>query len=146
MNTKPKIHLAIACVICLTAGILAGYLPGYYSDTQNQGDAFTQVSTIDAIVNGLLAGSIKEKNIFHAVKLEGTFDYVKARSVTGQQKPYPPLVEVTANQPIFEFKDVKGTIVGFYSPDYVEGSKINVPGYHLHFRSGKMTGGTGLCL
>ena len=78
-----------------------------------------------------LEGSINEKNIFHAVKIEGSFSYVKTRSVPGQEKPYPPLVEVTANQPIFEFHDIEGTIVGFCSPEYVEG--LNVPGYHLHF-------------
>ena len=78
-----------------------------------------------------LSDAIQEKNIFHAVKMEGTFRYVKTRSVPGQEKPYPPLIEVTANQPIFEFHDIEGTIVGFYCPDYVEG--LNVPGYHLHF-------------
>jgi len=83
--------------------------------------------------------SKEEQNIFHAVKRDGTFDYVKTRSVPGQQKPYPPLVEVTANQPIFEFEYRKGTIVGFYSPDYVEG--LNVPGYHLHFITEDRTAG-----
>jgi acetolactate decarboxylase len=83
--------------------------------------------------------SIAEDNIFHAVMLEGTFSYVKTRSVPGQQKPYPPLVEVTAHQPTFEFQNVRGTIVGFYSPAYVEG--LNVPGYHLHFVTEDRTGG-----
>ena len=78
-----------------------------------------------------LSDAIQEKSIFHAVKIEGTFRYVKTRSVPGQEKPYPPLIEVTANQPTFEFHDIEGTIVGFYCPDYVEG--LNVPGYHLHF-------------
>ena len=212
MKSKTEISLVIACVICLAVGILAGYLPGYYSNIQNQGDILTQVSTIDAILGGLydgvvtygelkqygdfgigtfegldgemvaldgnfyqikddgvaykvndamttpfacviffdadreipvwdgmnytqfrdyLEGSIQEKNIFHAIEMEGTFSYVKTRSVPGQEKPYPPLIEVTANQPTFEFHDIEGTIVGFYCPDYVEG--LNVPGYHLHF-------------
>jgi acetolactate decarboxylase len=51
--------------------------------------------------------------------------------VPGQQKPYPPLAEVTKNQPTFEFHDVEGTLVGFWCPSYVDG--INVPGYHVHF-------------
>jgi acetolactate decarboxylase len=86
-----------------------------------------------------LEGAIKEQNIFHAVKMEGTFSYVKTRSVPGQEKPYPPLVEVTANQPTFEFHDIEGTIAGFYCPDYVEG--LNVPGYHLHFITEDRTAG-----
>ena len=71
------------------------------------------------------------KNIFYAIKIEGTFKYVKTRSVPGQNKPYPLLVEVVKTQSIFEFHNVKGTIVGFWCPSYVEG--VNVPGYHLHF-------------
>ncbi len=71
------------------------------------------------------------KNIFYAFRIEGTFQYVKARSVPGQNRPYPPLVEIVKDQPIFEFHDVKGTIVGSWFPDYMKG--INVPGYHFHF-------------
>ena len=73
------------------------------------------------------------KNIFYALRIEGSFDYVKTRSVPRQNKPYPPLVEVVKNQPTFEFHNLKGTIVGFRCPGYVKG--INVPGYHLHFIS-----------
>ena len=71
------------------------------------------------------------KNIFYAIKIEGVFKYVKTRSVPGQNKPYPLLVEVVKTQSIFEFHNIKGTIVGFWCPCYVEG--VNVPGYHLHF-------------
>ncbi len=74
---------------------------------------------------------ISNKNIFYAIKVTGDFKYVKTRSVPGQQKPYPPLAEVTKNQPTFEFNNVKGTLVGFWCPSYVDG--INVPGYHVHF-------------
>ncbi len=74
---------------------------------------------------------LPSKNIFYAVKIEGGFSYIKARSVPVQHKPYPPLVEAVKKQAIFEFHDIEGTIMGFRSPDYVEG--INVPGYHLHF-------------
>jgi len=84
-----------------------------------------------AQLQAFLDGLLPTENIFYAVRVEGTFSYMKTRSVPGQQKPYPPLVEVTAQQPIFEFDDVAGTIVGFRSPPYVTG--INVPGYHLHF-------------
>lgn len=71
------------------------------------------------------------KNIFYAIKIEGDFKYIKTRSVPRQNKPYPPLVEVVKNQTIFEFRNVKGAIVGFRCPAYVAG--INIPGYHLHF-------------
>jgi len=71
------------------------------------------------------------ENIFYAIKIEGTFDYIKARSVPRQYKPYSNLTIVVQNQSVFEFNEVKGTIVGFRTPQYVSG--INVPGYHFHF-------------
>ena len=76
---------------------------------------------------------IVSPNLFYAVKLHGTFNRVKTRSVPAQQKPYRPLVEVTANQPEFEAQPVTGTLSGFYCPPFVTG--INVSGYHLHFLS-----------
>jgi len=82
-------------------------------------------------VEGLLDSIFPTENIFYAIKMEGMFSYIKARSVPRQNKPYPPLVEAAKHQKIFEFYDVKGIIVGFRIPQYMKG--INVPGYHLHF-------------
>ncbi len=78
-------------------------------------------------------------NIFYGIKITGTFRKVKTRSVPKQQKPYPALKEVAKNQPVFEFENVKGTMIGFRCPPYVKG--INVPGYHLHFLTKDQKGG-----
>jgi acetolactate decarboxylase len=79
-----------------------------------------------------LNGLISDTDIFYAVKIKGTFKYIKTRSVPRQKEPYPPLSEAVKDQTIFEFHNIKGTIVGFRCPDFVKGG-INVPGYHLHF-------------
>src|SRR5207253_3712568 len=39
----------------------------------------------------------------------------------------------------FEFRDVEGTLVGFWTPEYAKA--LNVPGYHLHFVSADRTRG-----
>jgi acetolactate decarboxylase len=70
-------------------------------------------------------------NIFYAIKISGTFDHIKVRSIPKQQKPYQPLVEVVKAQSVYEFNQVEGTLVGFKCPVYMNG--INVPGYHFHF-------------
>jgi len=74
------------------------------------------------------------KNLFYVFRIKGRFANMKTRSVPRQKKPFPPLVEVVKNQPVFMMKNVSGTIVGFRCPAYVKG--INVTGYHLHFISG----------
>jgi acetolactate decarboxylase len=66
-----------------------------------------------------------------AVRIDGEFELVRARSVPRQHKPYRPLAEVISEQHRFDFEDAEGTAMGFRFPDYSEG--IEVGGYHLHF-------------
>lgn len=69
----------------------------------------------------------------YAIRVTGTFRRVKVRSVPAQTKPYPRLAEVVKQQPVFDYEDVAGTLVGFCLPPSLEG--VNVPGYHLHLIS-----------
>ena len=100
-----------------------------YFDTDHQeklpaGMTFAQFQTyLDTI--------IPTQNIFYAVKITGTFSYMKTRSVPAQQKPYPPLADVTKNEPVFEFSDTSGIVEGFRTPPFA--AALNVSGYHLHF-------------
>jgi len=66
-----------------------------------------------------------------AIRVDGPFALVRARSVPAQSPPYRPLTEVVAEQHVFELADVEGTMLGFRFPAYAEG--IEVAGYHLHF-------------
>jgi acetolactate decarboxylase len=66
-----------------------------------------------------------------ALRIDGRFELVRARSVPRQTPPYRPLTEVVAEQHVLELADVVGTMLGFRFPDYAEG--IEVSGYHLHF-------------
>ena len=74
-----------------------------------------------------------------AIRIDGHFSRVHARSVPKQSKPYPPLVEVTAGQVEWEFEGVEGTVVGFRFPEAVSG--VEVVGHHLHFISADRTRG-----
>jgi acetolactate decarboxylase len=68
-----------------------------------------------------------------AVRMDGRFELVRARSVPRQEPPYRPLTEVVEEQHVFELGRVDGTMLGFRFPDYAEG--IEVSGWHLHFIS-----------
>jgi len=82
---------------------------------------------------------VSSNNLFCAVRVDGTFTSVHTRSIPRQSKPYPPLVEITENQPEFDFENVEGTIIGFRFPDFAGG--MNMPGYHLHFLTRDTRGG-----
>jgi acetolactate decarboxylase len=77
-------------------------------------------------------------NFFFALRVDGTFDYVHTRAMR-RTKEGVPLVQAAAIQPEFEFENVSGTLVGFWTPEYAK--SFNVPGYHLHFISADRTRG-----
>ena len=71
-------------------------------------------------------------NFFFALRVDGHFDYVHTRAMCRTAEGVG-LVKAAAVQPEFEFHDVSGTLVGFWTPEYAK--TLNVPGYHLHFLS-----------
>jgi acetolactate decarboxylase len=71
-------------------------------------------------------------NFFFALRAEGQFNYVRTRAMCRTEEGVP-LIQAAAVQPEFEFHDVMGTLVGFWTPEYAK--TLNVPGYHLHFLS-----------
>lgn len=77
-------------------------------------------------------------NVFFALRVEGTFDSIRTRAMRRTREGVP-LVEAAAVQPEFEFHDIPGTLVGFWTPEYAK--TFNVPGYHLHFISDDRTRG-----
>jgi acetolactate decarboxylase len=93
---------------------------------------FTEFSTT-------AASQLPSRNLFYAVRITGGIPYIKARSIPRQEKPYPRLVDAAAGQSVFEFRNMTGTIVGFYTPEIVDG--LNVPGFHLHAISADRTYG-----
>jgi len=82
---------------------------------------------------------LPSKNHLYAIQIRGEFPYVMTRSIPRQETPNARLVDAAANQSIFEFRQTRGTIVGFWTPDLVRG--LNVPGFHLHFLTEDRTGG-----
>jgi acetolactate decarboxylase len=70
-------------------------------------------------------------NLPYAIRIEGLFPHVKARSIPRQQKPYPPLAQAAEKQVVFDLANVKGVIVAFRYPAYLAG--LNPLGYHCHF-------------
>jgi acetolactate decarboxylase len=105
---------------------------------------FAAVTWFESTAGHEITESLSHENLLHeldaaigagqascALRVDGEFQIVRARSVPRQTPPYRPLTEVAAEQHVFDLRDVSGTLVGFRFPDYAEG--IEVGGYHLHF-------------
>lgn len=74
------------------------------------------------------------ENSFYMIKLHTTFPSILFRSEYGSSEPYPTLVgALKEKQTEFTHKDITGTIVGLYCPNYMGG--LNSTGWHFHFIS-----------
>ena len=68
-------------------------------------------------------------NSMHIVKIDGEFGKVDARSEAPYRSHHVTLKEVLSmNQEAFIFENIRGSLVGVYFPDYMDG--INMPGRH----------------
>ncbi|MGY8872316.1 MAG: acetolactate decarboxylase [Pseudomonadales bacterium] len=92
-------------------------------------------SSLDTLKKTLLEKLKKShKNRFAAIKIEGDFSYVKVGGATAQPREARiPIANLMPNRPIYESNNIKGTIVGFYTPSYLD--KIDINGFHFHFIS-----------
>jgi len=73
-------------------------------------------------------------NSMHVVRIDGEFEKVDARSEEPYRSHHITLKEVLdKNQTSFVFENIRGSLVGVYYPDHMDG--INMPGWHLHFLS-----------
>jgi len=58
-------------------------------------------------------------NNFYALKIQGVFPRVKIRVLREQKPPFNTLEEAKKDQNEFTLYDVKGTVVGFFTPRYL---------------------------
>lgn len=76
-------------------------------------------------------------NLFFAVRIDGRFSRVHTRAVC--KKAGVNLIDAAASQAEFDFYDIAGTIVGFWTPAYAK--TVNIAGWHLHFLTEDRSGG-----
>jgi alpha-acetolactate decarboxylase len=79
------------------------------------------------------------RNLFLAVRIDGVFDALNARTVRGQAYPGQKLAELGQGQLVREYANVRGTLIGFRSPGFSQG--VSVAGEHIHFISEDRTCG-----
>jgi acetolactate decarboxylase len=77
-------------------------------------------------------------NLFYAFRVDGLFKSIHTRAMRRTQGGVS-LTAAASVQPEFHFTDIKGTLVGFWSPPYA--SAVDIPGYHFHFISADRTKG-----
>jgi acetolactate decarboxylase len=77
-------------------------------------------------------------NLFYALRIDGHFTHIRTRAMQATLDGLP-LAKAAAIQPEFDFKEIDGTLVGIWAPQF--SSAINIAGYHFHFLSEDHTKG-----
>lgn len=92
----------------------------------------SSMSELKSILNSIVRKH--GRNQFYMVKVTGLMPSILVRSELAQKEPYKPLSDaLKTDQREFTYKDIRGTVVALYCPDYMDG--LNTPGWHLHFIS-----------
>jgi acetolactate decarboxylase len=99
--------------------------------SSNSRNPHQRIPTFDDLVR--VCDQLRDSNnVFYAFRATGTFQAVKTRVM----KPVPEgtLLKTAASvQQEFHFEDLRGTLVGLWSPAFA--ASFSVPGYHFHFLS-----------
>lgn len=87
-----------------------------------------------------LSAQMASKNSFYAYKITGTFKHLKMASAEKVKNDNVPLMEYLKTRVMYNKENIKGTLVGLYTPEYL--GNISIPGMHFHFvSSDKKLGG-----
>ncbi|ATG97753.1 acetolactate decarboxylase [Mesoplasma lactucae] len=71
------------------------------------------------------------KQYMYAIRITGEWSEITSRTVSTIPKPYPTIKEINNIQRVRTFDNIKGNIVGFYTPPYL--NTVSVDGFHQHF-------------
>ena len=90
-------------------------------------------------LHDIIDRQIPSDNLFCALRINGHFRHAHTRTVPRQTPPYRAMTDVLDDQPVFRFNQREGVLVGFRTPQHMQG--INVAGYHEHFITDDRQGG-----
>ena len=97
-------------------------------------DRISEFADVDSLADleGRLNAHRMSDNAMVSFRMTGRFTSVRLRTACKTPSGVS-LADATAHQANFDFEDITGSLVGFWSPDYIK--SISIPGYHLHFIS-----------
>lgn len=90
-----------------------------------------QLKDKDDVDNALNSFNDHAANLFMTYRINGHFQYLKCRTVRGQEYKGQSLSELGKKQSVETYENVQGTIIGFRTPKNWQG--FGVAGEHLHF-------------
>lgn len=94
-----------------------------------------EITNINSFVelNTALKAHATSKNSFYAYRIKGEFPYLKMASAHKVENEDVSLFEYLDTRVMYTRENIKGTLVGLYTPEYL--ANIVIPGLHFHFLS-----------
>jgi acetolactate decarboxylase len=127
------------CVVSPQTGVPFAAVARLYGEQRFAMNGMTSIESVRAELTERIEGQFG-LNSMHVVRIDGEFEKVDARSESPYRSHHVTLKEILGkNQRAFVFENIRGSLVGVYFPDYMDG--INMPGWHLHFLSEDRTRG-----
>ena len=87
-----------------------------------------------------LDSTLTNVNGLYAIHVSGKFSYIKTRAFPPvKAHEHTPLASMLPLQHFFEFSNVKGDLIGYRLPSFMDNT--NISGYHFHFLSANKNAG-----
>lgn len=99
----------------------------------------TEPLSMDALAARLDTLLDKRGEMMYGLRIEGRFRSIVTRAPVRQKPPYKGLKDLIADQPEVTKEGIDGVLLGFFTPEYMDG--VGLPGYHLHFLDATRTWG-----
>ena len=126
-------------VVAPTTGVPFAAVATLYGEQQFALNKMPSIESVRSELTERIEGRFG-LNSMHVVRIDGEFQKVDARSESPYRSHHVTLKEILGEtQKAFVFENIRGSLVGVYFPDYMDG--INMPGWHLHFLSEDRTKG-----
>ena len=94
-------------------------------------------------IHDVIDQQIPSDNLFCALRIDGNFRHAHTRTVPRQKPPYRAMTDVLDDQPVFRFNQREGVLVGFRTPQHMQGINVAGGGHLLDYQleSGVLTFG-----
>ena len=81
-----------------------------------------------------ISDTLSFTNSIYSIKINADFESISMRSEECQLRPFRSMdITMPYLQNTFQAENIKGVLVGYWFPKYLE--QVNVPGFHFHFIS-----------
>ncbi|MCP4050366.1 MAG: acetolactate decarboxylase [bacterium] len=87
-------------------------------------------------IHEIITSNLPSQDIMYAIRIEGEFEYIRITKSVKHFKPYKRITDSVCDMAkSHEITNIKGTLMGFWLPEFLKEINSGAGGSHMHFLS-----------